>query len=236
MLKNEEKEIEIMRGHIRKRGNKYAIVVDLGRDHTGKRKQKWFSGYDTKKQAEKDLPKIIMQVQNNGYTETEDITFGEFIKIWLENKKNNIAYGTYHHYESYCRNHIIPELGKWKTKKLKESHIVSFMDSLKAEDKSLSKRTQLHIFRVLRNAINAGSKYGVPQNLFKDIEAPKVPRQSIEYWTESEVKMYLAYLKEEMHFLPIFLAITTGSAKVKFWDYVGKILILKIKRSLLCNN
>lgn len=39
-----------MKGHIRKRGNKYCIVIDIGPDpETGKRRQKWFSGYKTKK-------------------------------------------------------------------------------------------------------------------------------------------------------------------------------------------
>ncbi|MDN5317247.1 MAG: hypothetical protein PWR08_1372, partial [Thermoanaerobacterium sp.] len=30
-----------MRGHITKRGSTYSIVVDIGRDENGKRKQKW---------------------------------------------------------------------------------------------------------------------------------------------------------------------------------------------------
>ena len=33
-----------MRGHIRKRGkNTWAIVIDIGKDETGKRLQKWYS-------------------------------------------------------------------------------------------------------------------------------------------------------------------------------------------------
>lgn len=82
------------------------------------------------------------------------------------------------------------------------------MNSLKEKD--LSKRTQRYIFRVLRNAIKSGSKYGIPQNLFDDIEAPKVPKNQIEYWSEEEVKKFIRTLKNEKHFLPIFIAITTG--------------------------
>ncbi|MED0939658.1 Arm DNA-binding domain-containing protein [Bacillus mobilis] len=48
-----------MKGHIRKRGNKYCIVIDL---ETGKRKQKWFSDYKTKKEAEKDVAKKITEL------------------------------------------------------------------------------------------------------------------------------------------------------------------------------
>lgn len=33
-----------MKGHIRKRGTKWCIIVDIGADsETGKRRQKWFS-------------------------------------------------------------------------------------------------------------------------------------------------------------------------------------------------
>ena len=35
-----------MRGHVRKRGERWAFVVELGRDPaTGKRRQKWVSGF-----------------------------------------------------------------------------------------------------------------------------------------------------------------------------------------------
>lgn len=38
-----------MKGHIAKKGSKYYIVIDLDRDEvTGKRKQKWLSGYEKK--------------------------------------------------------------------------------------------------------------------------------------------------------------------------------------------
>ena len=43
-----------MSGHVVKRGKKYSIVVEMGNDETGKRKQKWYSGW-TKKDAT-DLP------------------------------------------------------------------------------------------------------------------------------------------------------------------------------------
>lgn len=39
-----------MKGHVRKRGSKWCFVLDLGKDETtGKRQQKWFSGFATKK-------------------------------------------------------------------------------------------------------------------------------------------------------------------------------------------
>ncbi|MDN5364752.1 MAG: hypothetical protein PWQ91_1817 [Eubacteriales bacterium] len=52
-----------MRGHIRKRGSKWVAVVELGREPvTGKSKQKWLSGFRTKKEAEAALTEAIRQV------------------------------------------------------------------------------------------------------------------------------------------------------------------------------
>lgn len=39
-----------MKGHIIKRGSKYSFVIDIEpHPETGRRRQRWFSGYKTKK-------------------------------------------------------------------------------------------------------------------------------------------------------------------------------------------
>ncbi|WP_407655262.1 Arm DNA-binding domain-containing protein [Alicyclobacillus dauci] len=42
---------------MRKRGSKWAAVLYFGIDKSGKRKYKWFSGFSTKKEAEKARPR-----------------------------------------------------------------------------------------------------------------------------------------------------------------------------------
>src|SRR5699024_942599 len=120
-----------MRGHIAKKGNNYYVVVDIGRDHRNKRIQKWFSGYKRKKDAEKDMPRILTKLEK-GYKEPENITMKEYFEQWLERKKRSVSAGTYEHYESYMKTHIIPGLGSLKLNKLESSHIESFMDEITA--------------------------------------------------------------------------------------------------------
>ncbi|HEX6578675.1 MAG TPA: Arm DNA-binding domain-containing protein [Jiangellaceae bacterium] len=49
-----------MRGSVVKRGNGYSVVVELDRDPaTGKRRQKWHSGYRTRRDAERALSEIV---------------------------------------------------------------------------------------------------------------------------------------------------------------------------------
>jgi len=123
-----------MRGHIIKRGKKYSIVVDVGRDHNNKRKQKWFSGYEKKSDAEDDLPIILAQIKK-GYKEPNVTTLKEYFTQWLDRKRKTVAPGTYEHYESYMRKHIIPGLGWIEIKDLDPIHIESFMDEIEGEEK-----------------------------------------------------------------------------------------------------
>lgn len=71
-----------MRGHVAKRGNKYYVVVDIGRDHRNKRKQKWFSGFERKKDAENALPGILTELEK-GYKEPADMTIEEYLNKWF---------------------------------------------------------------------------------------------------------------------------------------------------------
>ncbi|WP_096269468.1 tyrosine-type recombinase/integrase [Paucisalibacillus globulus] len=196
-----------MRGHIRKRGNKYAIVIDVGRDHRNKRKQKWFSGYERKRDAEKDLPKIISKLEK-GYTEPADMSIEEFFNKWLDQKKSTVAPGTFEHYESYMRKHIIPGLGKWKINKLESHHVESFL--VEVNEKELSQRSKKHIFRILSSALKSGRRYGIKESIMEDIQAPKVDRKEIEYWTEDEVHSFMSNLNSKNHAMPIILALATG--------------------------
>lgn len=199
-----------MRGHIAKKGDRYYVVVDIGRNHRNKRIQKWFSGYERKKDAEKDLPKIIAKLEK-GYTDPADTTVEEYLNEWLERKKNTVAHGTYTHYESYIRNHIIPGIGHWKISKLEGHHVESFVDEVNAKD--ISQRTKKHIFRILSSALLRGKKQGIKEHIMEDIEAPRVERKEIEYWTLEEMQTFLQHLNSKNHSMPFILALATGMRK-----------------------
>lgn len=78
-----------MKGHLRKRGTKWCIVVDIGTDpETGKRRQKWFSGYKTKKEAEKDVAKKITELHEGTFIQPSKVTVTTFLTEWIEAKKN----------------------------------------------------------------------------------------------------------------------------------------------------
>jgi len=196
-----------MRGHIAKKGDRYYIVVDLGRDHKNKRKQKWFSGYKLKKDAESDLPRILQELKT-GYADPENITFEKYLLDWLERKKQNVAYGTYTHYRSYAMNHLIPGLGHWKIGELDHNILEYYVDELKGL--SLAQQTKRHIYRVLSAALIDGKRQGIKQGLLEDIPAPRKQKKEIEYWTLKEMQSFVKHLKSKNHRIPIMISLATG--------------------------
>ena len=58
-----------MRGHVRKRISKWCVVVDVGYDENGKRRQKWHSGFDRRKDAERKLTEILGRLESGAYVE-----------------------------------------------------------------------------------------------------------------------------------------------------------------------
>jgi hypothetical protein len=91
-----------LRGHIRKRGNKWYIVVDLGKDTSGDRQQKWFSGYNTRTEAEADLPRILSELQKGFYVNTENMKLSDYLEYWHETYcKVNLAPSTLKRYKIF---------------------------------------------------------------------------------------------------------------------------------------
>ncbi len=69
-----------MRGHIRRRGKTWSIVVEIGRDEEGRRQQRWHSGFRTQKEAEAKLPELLTQLQRGSYVEPTKKTVAAFMR------------------------------------------------------------------------------------------------------------------------------------------------------------
>jgi hypothetical protein len=74
-----------MRGSIVRRGEKFHAVLDLPRGEDGKRKQKWLSGYPTRREAEAALAHALNEVHSGRYVEPTAMTVrqlpGAFIDV-----------------------------------------------------------------------------------------------------------------------------------------------------------
>src|SRR5207244_16232 len=101
-----------VRGHIRKRGNTWSIVVEMGVDARGRRRQKWRGGFVTKRQAEQALAEFVHALNSGAFIEPSRLTVGEFlVQQWLPAIRSTVRPSTLLSYESYIRNYYVPYLG-----------------------------------------------------------------------------------------------------------------------------
>jgi hypothetical protein len=63
-----------MSGHVVERGpNRWAIVLEI-RDATGKRKQRWHSFQGSKREAQKELARLVTERESGSYVEPSRMT------------------------------------------------------------------------------------------------------------------------------------------------------------------
>ncbi|BAR82929.1 DNA integration/recombination/invertion protein [Bacillus thuringiensis serovar tolworthi] len=198
-----------MKGHIRKRGTKWCIVVDIGTDpETGKRRQKWFSGYKTKKEAEKDVAKKITELHEGTFIQPSKVTVNTFLAEWIEAKKINVKKSTYDEYRGIIKNHLIPHLGEIKLEKLNGMHIQKFYNKL---NETLSANTINLVHTILSTSLNQAVKFKlIPFNPAKMVESPRKEKTSFHVWDEDEVKHFIKASQKSRYHIAYLLAITTG--------------------------
>jgi hypothetical protein len=96
-----------VRGHIRKRGSRYTVVLDAGRDAaTGKRKQKWLSGYRTKEEAEDALVELLGKRLRGETIDPDQTPLEGYLSAWIDGRADELAPLTVTQYRSVVRNHV----------------------------------------------------------------------------------------------------------------------------------
>ncbi|MGC4378312.1 site-specific integrase [Fictibacillus sp. Mic-4] len=208
-----------MKGHVRKRGNKWCFVLDLKSDD-GKRRQKWFSGYRTQKEAEKAMAKMITEINEGTYIEPSKEKFSDFLATWLELKKTKVRQTTFDTYNMYTKNHILPTIGHYRLDQLNAVHLEKLYINL---SQHLAAKSILKVHEIIRNALGyAKTKGFVRENVALLAETPKVTRKEMKVWNEEEVRRFLEVAKGDRLYIAFHLALTTGMRR-------GEILGLRWK-------
>jgi integrase len=198
-----------MRGTVTKKNNKWYIVVYLGMED-GKRKYKWFSGYRTKKEAERDLPLKLQELQAGVKPTKED--FSAFLERWIDYKRAHVRQRTIEIYQRTIRLHIAPHIGHIPTYELTPMHINDLYKKLKNKDK-LSNRYISQIHNLLHDAFDRALKWGVvPRNIIDLIDAPKPEKKKFDVWSLEDVIRFLNHEEVKSHrfYVAFLLALTTG--------------------------
>ena len=206
-----------MRGCITKKGSTYSIIVDLGRDKNGKRKQKWFNGFKTKKEAEKELAKVINQIDNKTFVNPDKVTLKEYLTRWFDDiVEPNLSQTTKDGYRYFVDGHIVPALGDILIQNLQPMHIQQFykeqLENGRVDGKGgLSAKSVLNIHRILKRALaHAVKMQVVNRNAAEFVEVPKQKKYKASVLDETQVQNMLKVFKETNLYIPVLLAVGLG--------------------------
>ncbi len=104
-----------MRGSIVKKGGRYYVKLELDPDPaSGRRRQRWHSGYATKREAERARVDLLSKLDRGEYVPPTHQTLGAYLTEWLITIEPTVRQSTFDSYQRNMRLHVIDHVGETK--------------------------------------------------------------------------------------------------------------------------
>lgn len=108
-----------MRGSVLKKGDRWYVKIELDPDPaTGRRRQKWHSGYRTRRDAERARVDLLSKFDRGEYVEPSHQTVAEFFAEWLKTIEPTIRPSTLDSYTRNVRIHVVRHIGTTRLTKV----------------------------------------------------------------------------------------------------------------------
>lgn len=108
-----------MRGSVIKKGGKWYVKIELDADPaTGRRRQKWHSGYATRREAERARVDLLSKFDRGEYVEPSHQTVAEYFNDWLAATEHTVRPSTFESYSRNVKNHVVAYIGTMRLTKV----------------------------------------------------------------------------------------------------------------------
>lgn len=195
-----------MKGSLQVKNGKYYAVLSV-KDDTGKFKKVWVSTGLTekgnKRKAEQKLNEIIVEYSSKEIMTTKrtdhsnDILFGDYLKQWLESRKDKVEEITYSSYK-FNINILADYYNKKKIylKELQPYHIQDFYTGLYKNGRNGN--TAIHYHVLIREALQSAVKMDlITKNIADLVERPKKEKYQAEFYNKDELKQLFEVIKDD---------------------------------------
>ncbi len=218
-------------GHIRERTpGAWEVRYSLGKDSaTGKRRVATATVRGTRKEAERELRRLLRTLDTHEHVNSSRMTMREWLTAWLLTVRDEVSPKSHERYGEIVWGFLVPELGALPISKLAPSHIQAAYTKWATEGRrdgkpgGLSPRTRRHIHRILRASLGRAVEQQViarnPADAFKK-RLPKVERKEMTTLTVEQSTRLLSAIKHTRPYWPVLLGLTTGMRR-------GEILALR---------
>jgi len=212
-----------MRGNITRRGkSSWRLKFDLERDPlTGERRVHVSTVRGTKRDAERELAKLIHAAESGTYVAPDKVTVALFLDRWERDwAAINVSPKTMERYRELLAKHVRPRLGALPVQKLRPVDLAKLYAELLT---GLAPRTVGHVHRVLHRALTHAVQWGiVVQNAASGVTPPKVESVELEILDINQIGVMLKAMRGRALYLIASFAVATGMRR-------GEILALRWK-------
>ena len=207
-----------MKGHIQSRGEgTWRLKFDVGRDpSTGRRVTRFVTFRGTKRDAQKELARLISQANAGDAIEPSRVTVRDYLRKWVADAEAvAISAKTAERYGQLIERQIIPHLGAMTLQRVRAADVVSWHAKLLREGRHdgdpLSARTVGHAHRVFRKALaDACRRELLTRNPASLVQPPKFDTEEMKILSAEQVRGVLSGLKDTSIFGPVVLLLSTG--------------------------
>ncbi len=200
-----------MKGSVFRQGKgSWGVRVSAGFDPvTGKRRRIFLTVRGTKRDAERELARLVYEVETGTDLDPVRLLTADYFKRWLDHMKTRVRPATWDAYESRVRVHVIPRMGAVALGKVRPAQIQALLDDMIRSGQS--PRSVLHCYRVLRGAFRQARRWLlIPNDPTEAIPAPRASRPRLHIPDPTELKKLLRACAGIPQGIPIIIDVATG--------------------------
>lgn len=206
-----------MKGTVIKRGATWSVVIDLGRDGSGRRQRKWHSGYKTKRDAERARVELLSSQLAGTYVAPSKVTLGSFlVDEWLPSKRSTVKVTTLASYEMHVAKHLVPRLGGVPLVAVSPAHLNAFYADLldhgrRSDGTGLSPTTVRRVHATVHKALADAVRWGrLARNPADQSDPPRSATTEMSVWSPEQLRTFVDSVRDDRLFAGWLLAATTG--------------------------
>ena len=222
-----------MTGYLRQRSpGTWEISYELAASPmSGRRRRATATVRGTRKEAERELRRLLVAVDTGAHVDPTRITVGQWLTSWLADVRQEVAPRTYERYKEILDNFAVPALGDLRLATLAPIHIKDVYSALATGGRldkkpgGLAPQTRRHIHRILSAALARAVEERLlarnPADDFKKRQ-PKVERRPMVTLTAEQSQFLLDMILHTRVYWPVLMGSATGMRR-------GEILALRWK-------
>ena len=196
---------------------RWAIKYDEPRGEDCRRKTRWKTVHGSKRDAQKELRRLLHEIDQGAYVSPQKLTVADALRKWLADyAKPRVAAKTYERYNEIIEKHLIPALGATALPRLAPGAIASYyatalQSGRRRGNGGLSAQTVKHHHRVLSEAMRSCVKWRMlALNPCDAVDPPKPQRRDMQVLDATRSAGLLNAIAGDTIEIPVVLALMTG--------------------------